>query len=71
MRGKTGSLREVVSLAGVVETTTGRTLSFAVITNDERSGARVKTLHDRVVLGLVSYPEGPPLELLGPRSVGS
>jgi D-alanyl-D-alanine carboxypeptidase/D-alanyl-D-alanine-endopeptidase (penicillin-binding protein 4) len=69
MRAKTGRLRDVVSLVGVVETLTGRTLAFAVVTNAEGSGAQVKALHDRVVLGLVPYPDGPPLELLGPLPV--
>jgi len=58
-------------LVGVVETLTGRTLAFAVVTNAEGSGAQVKALHDRVVLGLVPYPDGPPLELLGPLPVES
>ena len=71
MRAKTGSLRDVVSLVGAVETLTGRTLAFAVVTNAEGSGAQVKALHDRVVLGLVPYPDGPPLELLGPLPVES
>lgn len=65
-RVKTGSLRDVLGLAGVVETVTGRTLAFAVLTNSESSGARVKALHNRVVLGLVPYPDGPSLEILGP-----
>ena len=69
MRAKTGSLRDVVSLVGAVETLTGRTLAFAMVTNAEGSGAQVKALHDRVVLGLVPYPDGPPLELLGPLPV--
>ena len=71
MRAKTGSLRDVVSLVGVMETLTGRALAFAVVTNAEGSGARVKALHNRVVLGLVPYPDGPPLELLGPLPVNS
>lgn len=66
VRVKTGSLRDVLSLAGVVETVTGRTLAFAVVTNAESSGARVKAAHNQVVLELVPYPDGPPLELLEP-----
>jgi D-alanyl-D-alanine carboxypeptidase len=69
MRAKTGSLRDVVSLVGTVETLAGRVLAFAVVTNAEGGGAQVKALHDRVVLGLVPYPDGPPLELLGPLPV--
>jgi D-alanyl-D-alanine carboxypeptidase/D-alanyl-D-alanine-endopeptidase (penicillin-binding protein 4) len=68
-RAKTGTLRDVTSLAGQVETIEGRVLSFAVLTNAEPLPDRVKRLHDQVVLKLVAYPSGPDLDLLGPLPV--
>ncbi|HJL90379.1 MAG TPA: D-alanyl-D-alanine carboxypeptidase/D-alanyl-D-alanine-endopeptidase [Acidimicrobiales bacterium] len=68
-RAKTGTLRDVTSLAGQVETLEGRILSFAVLTNAEPLPDRVKHLHDQVVLKLVAYPSGPDLDLLVPLPV--
>lgn len=65
-RAKTGTLRDVTSLAGQVETLEGRTLSFAILTNAEPLPDKVKRLHDQVVLNLISYPSGPDLDLLEP-----
>ena len=66
VRGKTGSLRDVLSLAGIVETLEGRSLTFVLITNTEAKSSQLKSLHDDVVLSLMTYPAGPPLELLAP-----
>ena len=50
----------------VVDTTGGRRLSFALITNgDLPEGTR--DLHEAVVLSLLGHPAGPPTEILGPR----
>ena len=66
VRAKTGTLNNVVSLAGVVDTAGGRRLSFALITNgDLPEGTR--DLHEAVVLSLLGHPAGPPTEILGPR----
>ena len=70
VRAKTGTLRDVNSLAGQVETLEGRKLSFAVLTNADPLPDRVRRLHDRVVLELVGYPSGPDLRLLEPLAVG-
>ena len=70
VRAKTGTLRDVNSLAGQVETLEGRKLSFAVLTNAEPLPDRVRRLHDRVALELVDYPSGPNLRLLEPLAVG-
>ncbi len=68
-RAKTGTLRDVASLVGQVESIEGRVLTFAVMTNAEPLPSGVKSLHDQVVLNLVTYPSGPDLELLVPLAV--
>ncbi len=67
---KTGTLRDVTSLAGQVETVEGRRLSFALLTNAEPLPDSVKRLHDQVVLDLVAYPSGPDVALLKPLPAG-
>lgn len=66
VRAKTGTLNNVVSLAGVVDTTGGRRLSFALVTNGEVS-VETRDRHEEVVLSLLAHPAGPPTEVLGPR----
>ena len=68
IRAKTGTLREVSSLAGVVDTPAGRRLAFAVITNGELP-FEIRELHEDLVLALLSYPEAPAAEVLQPRPV--
>jgi len=68
VRAKTGTLREVSSLAGVVDTPAGRHLAFAVITNGELP-FEIRELHEDLVLALLSYPEAPAVEILQPRPV--
>ena len=68
VRAKTGTLREVSSLAGVVDTPAGRRLAFAVITNGELP-FEIRELHEDLVLALLSYPEAPAAEVLQPRPV--
>lgn len=66
VRAKTGTLNNVVSLAGVVDTTGGRRLSFALVTNGELPEG-TRDLHEEVVLSMLAHPAGPPTEVLGPR----
>ena len=70
VRGKTGSLNGVTSLAGVVETLADRKLSFALVTNYEGERGRIKFLHDEIIMNLLQYPKGPSLELLMPILFG-
>ncbi|MBT7131730.1 MAG: D-alanyl-D-alanine carboxypeptidase/D-alanyl-D-alanine-endopeptidase [Actinobacteria bacterium] len=69
VRAKTGTLNDVVSLAGVVETLEGRTLTFALISNADPLPENLRQLHDQIVLDLVAFPVGPPLALLEPFPV--
>jgi len=66
---KTGTLRDVVSLAGRVETLGGRSLTFAVLTNADPMPDNIRAIHDQVVLTLVGYPDGPEISLLEPHPV--
>jgi D-alanyl-D-alanine carboxypeptidase/D-alanyl-D-alanine-endopeptidase (penicillin-binding protein 4) len=68
VRAKTGTLRGVTSLVGVVDTPAGRRLAFALISNGELP-FEIRDLHEEVVLTLLSYPAGPPVETLAPRPV--
>jgi D-alanyl-D-alanine carboxypeptidase/D-alanyl-D-alanine-endopeptidase (penicillin-binding protein 4) len=67
--GKTGTLRDAVSLAGRVESVAGRSLTFAILSNGYPMPEGVRTVHDRIVLDLVAYPDGPDLALLEPLPV--
>ncbi len=69
VRAKTGTLLDVVSLAGVVETLEGRTLTFALISNADPLPGNLRQLHDQIVLDLVAFPSGPPVALLEPFPV--
>ena len=66
VRGKTGSLNGVVSLAGVVDTIFERSLSFAFVTNFDGDKGRIKYLHDEILLEMIEYPQGPSIDLLEP-----
>ena len=66
VRGKTGSLNGVVSLAGVVDTIFERSLSFAFVTNFDGDKGRIKYLHDEILLEMIKYPQGPSIDLLEP-----
>lgn len=68
VRAKTGTLRGVTSLAGVVDTPGGRRLAFALVSNGELP-YEIRDLHEEVVLSLLSYPSGPVVDLLSPRPV--
>ena len=66
VRAKTGTLRGVTSLAGVVDTPGGRRLAFALVSNGELP-YEIRDLHEEVVLSMLSYPAGPGVDLLAPR----
>ncbi|MDG2427835.1 MAG: D-alanyl-D-alanine carboxypeptidase/D-alanyl-D-alanine-endopeptidase [Acidimicrobiales bacterium] len=68
VRAKTGTLRGVSSLAGVVDTSGGRRLAFALVSNGDLP-YEIRALHEDVVLALLSYPAGPGADLLSPRPV--
>ena len=64
VRGKTGTLRQIVSFAGVVEIDDSRSLLVSIITNDHPRGARrrVRRVHDKLLTYLLVHAD----ELLGP-----
>lgn len=68
VRAKTGTLNSVVALAGYVDTTGDRTLTFASLMNIPPEGAPEATAdrHDDLVLELAHYPRVPLLEDVQP-----
>jgi D-alanyl-D-alanine carboxypeptidase/D-alanyl-D-alanine-endopeptidase (penicillin-binding protein 4) len=62
---KTGTLNSVNALAGWADTPAGATLTFAAIGNG--TDARGTGAADAFASALMSYPAGPPLEVLRPR----
>lgn len=68
VRAKTGRLNEVGALAGTAEAQDGSVLTFAWIANttDLYPVEEMIAAQDAVALELVSYPEGPEVEALGP-----
>ena len=63
---KTGSLKEVYSLAGWATTVPGSQLTFTALVNGQPKDG-VKVLDDLAV-ALTAYPQGSvPRELVGPR----
>ncbi|MGH9185712.1 MAG: D-alanyl-D-alanine carboxypeptidase/D-alanyl-D-alanine endopeptidase, partial [Acidimicrobiales bacterium] len=70
MRAKTGTLNEVTSLAGFVDTLPGARITFSFIVNlppGERVGEDDLVLQDELAAILVGYPQGPVLADLGPK----
>ena len=68
VRAKTGTLRGVTSLAGVVDTPGGRRLAFALISNGELP-YEIREIHEDLVLSMLSYPAGPGVDVLSPLPV--
>lgn len=68
VRAKTGTLNLVLSLAGIVDTASGRTLAFAFLMNLPPEGDPDATtaLQDRLVEALVAYPDAPDPASLAP-----
>ena len=69
LRAKTGTLRNVTALAGEVETTAGRSVTFAYVANvpDPGSVTPASVDMDRLPEILLRYPEGVDVAALGPR----
>ena len=71
LRAKTGTLNQVTSLAGYVQTAQGSHLSFAYIINvppPKIITADDIGLEDELGAILFQYPETPPLATIGPKS---
>ena len=66
VRAKTGSLAEVVGLTGFSTTLDGRSLLFSLVANELPSEGAGIALQDRLVTVLVSYPQAPNPDELGP-----
>jgi D-alanyl-D-alanine carboxypeptidase/D-alanyl-D-alanine-endopeptidase (penicillin-binding protein 4) len=66
LRAKTGSIRGVASLAGLVDTQGGVNLTFAYVLNGVAAGQDVRPLQDRLADALMRYPDVPDLAELGP-----
>lgn len=66
LRAKTGSIRGVTSLSGFARTSTGEELTFSSIINGVDRFDEGIPLHDALASALVSYPELPDLEEIGP-----
>jgi serine-type D-Ala-D-Ala carboxypeptidase/endopeptidase (penicillin-binding protein 4) len=67
---KTGSLNQVTALAGFVDTLGGAEVTFSWIVNaegDDLVDGSDLAIQDDLAQILVSYPQGPPLDQLGPR----
>jgi D-alanyl-D-alanine carboxypeptidase/D-alanyl-D-alanine-endopeptidase (penicillin-binding protein 4) len=65
LRGKTGTLKDVIALAGYESTYPGSVLTVVSIQNgNSLPGIKVG---DDLVNGLLTYPQAPDLALLGPR----
>jgi len=62
---KTGTLKDVVALAGFERTTPGSTITFVSIQNG--NSAPGITVQDALINGLLSYPQGPDPVDLGPE----
>ena len=72
LRAKTGTLNQVTSLAGFVETIPGVDLTFSFMVNLPSSllvDADDLAVQDALAAALATYPEGPPLDALGPEPV--
>ncbi|MBI2705386.1 MAG: D-alanyl-D-alanine carboxypeptidase/D-alanyl-D-alanine-endopeptidase [Actinobacteria bacterium] len=66
VRAKTGTLKDVVALAGFEKTLPGSDLTFVSIQNgNSKPGIRVQ---DDIINGLLAYPQAPDLATIGPKS---
>ena len=71
LRGKTGTLRRVVALAGLLEPTLGRPVAFAVVSNGHPPAykARVRAAHEKLVAILNEYLAATSAGVAAPASV--
>ena len=65
VHAKTGSLDNVTSLAGFVDTSKDETVTFAVIVN-AGDAERFKAVEDQLAVTLMDYPQGPSIDQLMP-----
>ena len=73
LRAKTGTLNQVTALAGFLDTIPGTTLTFSFMVNLPPSllvDEEELRIQDELAAALARYPEGPPLDALGPTAVG-
>jgi D-alanyl-D-alanine carboxypeptidase/D-alanyl-D-alanine-endopeptidase (penicillin-binding protein 4) len=71
LRAKTGTLNQVTALAGFVDTLQGASLTFSYLVNlpePDRVSVDDIALQDELGGILITYPEGPPPEVVGPRA---
>lgn len=69
LQAKTGTLNTVTALAGFLATDPGAQVTFAFVVNlapEERVDDADLALQEELALILLRYPEGPPLDALGP-----
>jgi len=67
IRAKTGSLSEVVALAGYATGKDGRDVTFSLVANDLPSDAAGTSLQNQLANVLAAYPDAPSPDLLGPE----
>ncbi len=68
LRAKTGTLNQATALSGFVSTSGDRELVFAYVANDEFIDADEINIQNDLADALMSYPEGPALDELGPQA---
>lgn len=67
VRAKTGSLTDVTSLSGFVDTQPGATVAFSFLANGAPVSSSLLNLEESVANQLVTYPAGVDLAAAGPR----
>jgi D-alanyl-D-alanine carboxypeptidase/D-alanyl-D-alanine-endopeptidase (penicillin-binding protein 4) len=67
LRAKTGSLNFVSALSGFADTASGTDLTFVYVANGRTYSNALLAIQDILAAGLVKYPDGVPVALLGPR----
>lgn len=60
LRAKTGTLRSVSALSGVVEAENGERLAFSILSNDVPSTSAAKAVEDRIGIALASFSRPAP-----------
>jgi serine-type D-Ala-D-Ala carboxypeptidase/endopeptidase (penicillin-binding protein 4) len=70
LRAKTGTLKSVAALSGWLDTTSGRPLRFSILENTDGRDVQAADLSVQgdLLRALLSYPQSPPADQLGPRA---